>query len=174
MKIHRPYHPFFFHTICIVMLLLFIGCAPKKQSPQEEEPLVREEATVQVNHLENTHEEEQSPPAFLIHTVSFPGENLSLITKWYTGAAKNWKIVAEYNPTINPNRIFKGDKIRIPIELVKQKDPLPKQFVEKFNTREKEQITKDENKTKENDVRQIDDTVSSEDLPLFGPKDYTK
>lgn len=174
MKLQRLYHPFFMYIILIMMILLFVGCAQKKQTLQEQEPLVVEEPPAQVDHSENTDKEEQPPPAFLIHTVSFPGENLSLIAKWYTGAAKNWELVAEYNPQINPNRIFKGDKIRIPIELVEQKEPLPKKFIEKFKNRKKEQTTKDENKTNERDLQQIEEEVTAEDLPLFGPKNYNK
>ena len=45
------------------------------------------------------------------HTVRWPGESMSLIAKWYTGSAKNWRKLAKANPRINPNRIKKGNVI---------------------------------------------------------------
>ena len=34
------------------------------------------------------------------HTVHWPGESMSLIARWYTGASDNWPKLAEANPSI--------------------------------------------------------------------------
>ena len=67
-----------------------------------------------------------------IHTVSLEGETLSIIAKWYTGELDNWKVLAEANPDIDPNRIFIGNEIAIPRELMITKDPLPQSFIDEI------------------------------------------
>lgn len=68
--------------------------------------------------------------AYYVHTVKLPGESLSIIAKWYTGDLNNWKTLAEFNPQINPNRIFKGDQIRIPTRLMIRNDAITQEFVD--------------------------------------------
>lgn len=63
------------------------------------------------------------------HTVRWPGENLSLISKWYTGSADNWKILARTNPELDPDRIQVGERIRVPEKIMVTKKPLPREFV---------------------------------------------
>ena len=46
-----------------------------------------------------------------VHTVQWPGENLSLIAKWYTGSSSNWKELANVNSKLNPDSIRIGEKI---------------------------------------------------------------
>lgn len=62
----------------------------------------------------------------LVHTVKYPGETLALIAEWYTGSMANWREIAKFNPSLNPNLIKIGDQIKIPPYLVKRTDPLPK------------------------------------------------
>ncbi|HKJ66007.1 MAG TPA: hypothetical protein VJ969_11430, partial [Desulfopila sp.] len=38
------------------------------------------------------------------HTVGRKGENLTLISKWYTGSVGNWPAIARANPSIRPDR----------------------------------------------------------------------
>jgi hypothetical protein len=66
------------------------------------------------------------------HTVRWPGESMSLIAKWYTGSAKNWRKLAKANPRINPNRIKKGNIIAIPPALLKTKEPLPQKIAARY------------------------------------------
>ncbi|HFQ79899.1 MAG TPA: LysM domain-containing protein [Desulfobacterales bacterium] len=78
----------------------------------------------------NEKAENTTSPAYYLHTVKLPGESLSIIAKWYTGDLSNWKILAEFNPQINPNRIFKGDQIRIPTRLMIRNDAITQEFVD--------------------------------------------
>jgi hypothetical protein len=66
------------------------------------------------------------------HTVQWPGESLSLIAIWYTGASKNWRKLAKANPSINPNCIKKGNVIVIPPALLKTREPLPQKVAARY------------------------------------------
>ena len=37
------------------------------------------------------------------HTIKWPGENLGIVARWYTGSLKNWIHLVEANPGINPS-----------------------------------------------------------------------
>jgi hypothetical protein len=73
--------------------------------------------------------------AYFVHTVKWRGESVSIIAGWYTGDIQNWKVLREHNPDINPNRIFEGNKIRIPEYLMKTKAPMTKEYVDGFYTK---------------------------------------
>lgn len=69
----------------------------------------------------------------LIHKVKYSGETFVIISAWYTGKGSNWKAIAKANPHIkNVRRIMLGDEITIPDDLVTRRDPLPKDFVDRF------------------------------------------
>jgi len=68
------------------------------------------------------------------HTVRWPGESLSLIASWYTGASQNWRKLAKVNPRLNPNRIKAGNVIRIPSAMLKTRVPLPQKAAAKFTS----------------------------------------
>ncbi len=68
-------------------------------------------------------------PEPYVHKVRWPGENLSLIARWYTGSGKNWMTIAKANPQIKSNRIIVGDKIIIPENLLKRRDAMPLSFL---------------------------------------------
>ena len=70
-------------------------------------------------------------PRYHQHKIRWPGETLSLVSKWYTGRYKNWRKLAYHNPEINPNRIKIGQKIYIPVTLLKTRKPMPEKFVAK-------------------------------------------
>jgi LysM repeat protein len=91
-------------------------------------------------------------PAPYEHKVRWSGESLSIIAKWYTGSVENWKALSKANPKINPSRIHKGQKIRIPDNLLKTREPMPKSFLS-----EPQPPPRDE-----------------EEPQLFGPKPYPK
>jgi hypothetical protein len=93
-----------------------------------------------------------------IHTVRWPGESLSIIAKWYTGDIRKWGVLARANGQRNPNRIFLGDRIRLPESLVKTRKPLPKEFVEEFFRKPQEKKPSEEASGNE------------EALTLFGPR----
>ena len=66
------------------------------------------------------------------HTVRWSGESLSLISRWYTGASRNWRKLAKANPRLNPNRIKKGNVIVIPPALLKTREPLPQKVAARY------------------------------------------
>lgn len=67
------------------------------------------------------------------HTVKWPGETLSLISRWYTGSGENWRVLARANPDLVPDRIRIGETIRIPESIMERKSPLPKEFLPSRN-----------------------------------------
>jgi hypothetical protein len=91
---------------------------------------------------------------YFMHTVKWSGETLSTIALWYTGDQSHWKTIAQANPSLNPNRIQGGHEILIPERLIKNRNPLPKEYVDRFYNRTKKEKPKPQ-----------------EDEPkLFGPK----
>ena len=70
-----------------------------------------------------------SKPDPYVHKVRWPGENISLIAQWYTGSGKNWMTIAKVNSKIESNRIIVGDRIIIPENLLKRRDPMPLSFL---------------------------------------------
>ncbi|HAA03914.1 MAG TPA: hypothetical protein DCZ69_01605 [Syntrophobacteraceae bacterium] len=76
-------------------------------------------------------------PQFFEHTVRYPGETLSSIAKWYTGEARNWPILADKNPDVNPSNLKIGQLIQIPRDMVTNTQPMPRSFVEPSTSRGK-------------------------------------
>ena len=70
-----------------------------------------------------------TPVAYMYHTVKFPGETLSIIADWYTGNSRNWEVIVNENPGLDPKRIRIGDVIIIPRSLVVKDAPLPEKAV---------------------------------------------
>jgi hypothetical protein len=68
-----------------------------------------------------------------VHTVRWPGESLSIIAKWYTGNLDNWRAIAQANPELDPDRITMGAEVRIPRQLLRTEDPMPRDFVSTFS-----------------------------------------
>ena len=67
-------------------------------------------------------------PPYLVHTVKWPGETLALIAKWYTGDTENWRAIAKANPKLDPRRIRLRSQIQIPSELLKNREPMSREF----------------------------------------------
>ena len=76
----------------------------------------------------------ESHPDFYKHSVRWPGESLSLIASWYTGASKNWRQLAKSNPHLNPNQIKSGNVVMIPTSLLKTRVPLPQKAAAKYTS----------------------------------------
>jgi len=68
-------------------------------------------------------------PAPYVHTVLRSGETLIAISRWYTGAADNWKRLVQANNGLNPRRIKVGDKVLIPAALMKTQRTMPADFM---------------------------------------------
>jgi hypothetical protein len=65
----------------------------------------------------------------LVHSVTFPGESLSVIAAWYTGATSNTALIAKANK-ISTNKVVKiGQSVTIPPKLLKNRKPLSQAFL---------------------------------------------
>lgn len=71
---------------------------------------------------------------YYTHKVRWPGESLSLISSWYTGSSQNWRKLAKVNPRLKPNRIKRGDLVKIPPALLKTHVPLPQKVAAKYTS----------------------------------------
>jgi len=67
-----------------------------------------------------------------VHRVRWQGETMSIIAKWYTGSAGNWKKLANTNAKLDPVRLKKGYKILIPRPLLKTTADMPEDFVRRY------------------------------------------
>ena len=79
-----------------------------------------------------------------VHTVHHRGESLSIVARWYTGSIDNWTKLAQANPGLDPNLISVGQKLNIPKGMLVRSEPLPPEYVEKFQFKG----VKSENSTK--------------------------
>lgn len=75
-------------------------------------------------------------PEAIFHTVQYPGETLGIISAWYTGTPKNWKVLKEQNSEIDHRRLQIGDEVYIPSELIKRRRPLTPVFVASLSRKE--------------------------------------
>ena len=67
---------------------------------------------------------------FLVHTVQWTEETLTLIAEWYTGDSGNAPLLADANPNIDPERLSAGSEIFISEDLLKTREPMPMTFIE--------------------------------------------
>jgi hypothetical protein len=100
---------------------------------------------------------------YFVHQVKWPNESLSIIAKWYTGSLMNWQALAKANPEMKPTVIHKGDQIRIPVSMLKTRDPMPEEFVEELI----------QNLRKESPAAGAGEK-KEEEPALFGPKGLQK
>jgi hypothetical protein len=112
--------------LSLLLVLLLVHCAKPPRQPEPVPPAPEGLTAVQ--------EEEAPPPPKpqpqpYIHEVRWPEETLSHIARWYTGSSTNWKKIAEANPGLNPLRIYIGLRILIPEKLLKERKPMPRQYV---------------------------------------------
>jgi len=117
-------------------------------------------------------------PRFYVHKIRWSGETLSHIARWYTGSTKNWKAIVKFNPGINPKLILIGDKILIPEDLLKTRQPMPREFLT-ASVRKKDSLSSAPEQPSEEPeelelFKPIDTyqpTTESEKLELFEPVD---
>jgi hypothetical protein len=144
----------------IVLVLMYSGCAKlseefaKMKSPEAQEVSSEEAKSMSSLYREALNEKKSQPveqtattsekkgqPAQssrpCVHKVRWSGETLSVIAKWYTGDFENWEAITKANPKINPNRMFIGSKILIPGDLVKNREPMPQEFLGKVASKGK-------------------------------------
>ena len=149
-------------TAIFALLMLFtaIGCATVTEQLEKTERWVTSlnkdgtnETTPQATH-------EGSPASSVyVHRVTWTGESLSIVAKWYTGNLENWKALAKANPEIKPEFLQVGMKIRIPEAMIVNPNPMTQEFVASH-------YPKDTKRSKS-------PQSTSADLPLIGPKSYS-
>ena len=120
--------------LCLVLSLVCVSCAAIKKYRQE--PL-----DIQPDSPADVRGDKDVPSGYYVHTVELPGESLSIIAKWFTGDLKNWEALAKYNPAINPNRIFLGDKIKIPRHLIIRHDRMTLEFIEESQPKSRKRVS---------------------------------
>jgi|GEM_PF-6502802 len=81
------------------------------------------------NRAANNPEPVSLEPAYYIHTIRHPGENLWIIAKWYTGEGARWEDLTVANPALNPNNLQIGDGVKIPEEILVKSENLPRTVV---------------------------------------------
>lgn len=98
-----------------------------------------------------------------IHRVNFPNENLSMISLWYTGNAKNWYILRTYNGHLrSASNLSTGNVIRIPSDIMIRMDEMPAGFVAEQRAKLKRVKKKPTSSTP---VKSKQQTSESPDLP---------
>ena len=66
---------------------------------------------------------------FIIHEISTLGENLGLISLWYTGDHTLWRNMFIPASSGTVRRMKTGDRVLIPINIIKRFEPLDKEFI---------------------------------------------
>lgn len=125
------------YFLCLITALACAGCVLQANPFKD---MASEPATTNKQQVEDYPNsqyqagDEIYPAGYYIHTVSVPNENLSVIAKWYTGKQKNWVALVKCNPTIKPNHIFLGNKIKIPRSIMIRHTELPAKFVQQSHS----------------------------------------
>jgi hypothetical protein len=125
--------------IILVLACIGFGCSHSKPTPSvssketKPTPSVSTKKTKPMPSAKKVQPPKKCP--YLVHKIRWPGETLSVIAMWYTGNFRNWKAVAKANPELNPNRMFCGNELLIPADLLKTRKPLPKEFVSKYTSK---------------------------------------
>jgi hypothetical protein len=168
----------------LVLLIFCMSCAAKTPAPKTETsppaPVESNPAPVQPTPVLSpdptpaaprameppapTPPAKAEPPgkkSYFTHTVRFPRETVSIIAGWYTGNIENWKALAEANPDLDPKTIFVGNKILIPEDMLKTREPMPKEFVDGFYK---------PRKGKAPPAKPAPSPAKEEEIELFGPK----
>ena len=82
------------------------------------------------------HQAELTPRGDVVHYVTYPGETLSMIARWYTWDRNNAGRIARINLLRNPNSVSIGDELVIPGYLAKNKNRLTEEAVKALSQRE--------------------------------------
>jgi len=117
------------HWLLVFSIFWPLGCS-LTQPPIPEDKLPPPPVPRKIEQPPEIQPEPAAPPStpevkFFTHQIKWSGENLILISRWYTGSAKNWLSIVEANPSIDPRRIRIGDRILIPENLLKTREPMP-------------------------------------------------
>jgi hypothetical protein len=169
-----------FFLLGLVLAFICAGCAPK--TPVTIEPSVEPPEEYLAEYPGAVYEagDETYPSGYYIHTVTLADESISIIAKWFTGDLMNWELLAKCNPELNPNRIFLGDKIRVPRVLMTRQDPMTAEFVMESQPGSKRKkaaspspvklVAPEETETTTPAIASPPEPVEEDEPLLFGPK----
>jgi Tfp pilus assembly protein FimV len=191
MKMHR-YPKVYWWIIGMIFLMTLVSCrstarkpeptpsqppsapsepatAPQKSSPpQRTSPPPSKPAPPPREAAPLPSEKSLLDETYFTHTVKHSGETISIIAAWYTGDLDNWKVLAEVITKNNPNadikRIYVGNKILIPENLLKTRETMPQEFVDSFYKKSKPEKVAPKPVPSE----------AEEEPKLFGPKELPK
>ena len=168
--------------LVFALLWDFLGCAhPPKHSetlPIQPPPIVIESSPESIEEMpaDIVLPPPKPKPQPYVHKVRYSGEILISIAKWYTGYRNNWTVIAKANPHLNPNRIFIGDKIIIPENLLKRRDPMPIHFLSSPSRKKSTQTPPPKKPSVESDAIELFNPETTEQpstisntIPLFEP-----
>ena len=147
--------------LALLMLFTATACATVTEQLERTEKWVTNLNNDTKDEIAPPQATQEVPPAspFYMHRVTWSGESLSIVAKWYTGNLENWKALAKANPEIKPEFLQMGMKIRIPEAMIVNPNPMTQEFVASH-------YPKDTKKPKS-------PQSTSADLPLIGPKSYS-
>ncbi|MCK5099195.1 MAG: LysM peptidoglycan-binding domain-containing protein [Desulfobacteraceae bacterium] len=140
--------------VCLLSLLFPFGCVPQKKAPPIEKQQQVAPSPVEKKKIETIKQ------TYYIHIVEWDGESLSLISRWYIGNYKDWKLLARHNPELNPSNIHVGDRVWIPKEKMKTSKQMPKTFLNKYYKK----TTQPNSKKPEE--------IEKKPIELYGPKEH--
>ncbi|GEM_PF-5739215 len=139
---HCSYKYLFWVSIILFCLsYLFAGCIVNERFSRKRTKPAQHHHTnrLQNNGIKNKKNRKQT---YYIHTVKYEGESLSLISKWYLGNFKDWKLLSRYNPELDPDNIHVGDRVRIPKKRMKTFKPMPETLLNGNNKIKKKKTEK--------------------------------
>ncbi len=142
---------------CFFFIVYMIGCAELDtgSSSKDTMPMALEQSNATSEDTTELQAED-----YLLHTVKWNGESISIIAEWYTGDLQNWEMLAKHNPHLDPNKIYIGDTVQIPKKHLITTKPMTKEFVQSFYP--EQQVPENEPKPETNE----------EEPELFGPKPF--
>jgi len=101
-------------VIAIFSLLLFSACSGSSNSNNPPPPS----------------DNSRNKPDDVEHRIAYSGETLAIIANWYTGKSTNWTLIRDANPGLRPERLNIGQLVRIPGELVIERNPMPRKVLQ--------------------------------------------
>ena len=103
-----------FQAVALAGLLL-AGCASKAPAPTPPPPPAEAPQT-----------------RYFSHKVRHSGETLGIIAEWYANDPGFEKALLQVNPEIGSGKIREGTRVLIPEVLMVTRDPMPREFVERY------------------------------------------
>lgn len=91
----------------------------------------------------------------VIHQIQYKGETLALVSQWYTGSINNWKKIMEYNGLTSETSLRLGETIKVPADLVINREPMPLSEVKPHKPASKQPPVKESTQEKKLPSQQV-------------------